>query len=366
MNICKHIMFILFAVLVTSCCDDDPDKPANDLARFPYDPVAYVQDVPNGFPALEIPADNPMTEAGVELGRFLFYDKLLSIDSTMSCASCHMQEFTFTDQLATTPGVDGINGRRSSMSLLNVAFFQNGLFWDGRAPSLEAQALGPVEDPLELHDTWPNVVNKLRRHEDYPRMFRAAFGIDSKTHMTKDLAVKAIAQFERQMVSSGQSKWDRVQANQAAFTDEELLGLDLFFDENDQVPDAECGHCHSPPLFSANDYFNNGLDEAMTLQDFPDFGRGEVSMVDLDNGKFRAPSLRNIEFTAPYMHDGRFQTLEEVLDHYISGGKESPNKDALILELGLNNEHKEALIAFMKTLSEPDFHEIEALSDPFD
>ena len=151
-----------------------------DLTDIPYEPVDYELVVPCGFPTMEIPADNPLTVDGVQLGRFLFYDPILSADSTMSCASCHLPSGVFTDNLAVSTGIDGIAGTRSSMSLLNVGYFYNGLFWDGRASTLEEQALLPVEDPIEMHNTWPNVVAKLQVHENYPKMFRKAFGIDEQ------------------------------------------------------------------------------------------------------------------------------------------------------------------------------------------
>ena len=204
------VVFILFAI---SCCKPDPVDPppevGDDLTNIPYNPVDYVIEVPEGFPEMEIPADNPMTMDGVELGRFLFWDPILSADKTMSCGSCHFPAGGFTDTLAVSVGIDGIPGRRSSMALENVGYFYNGLFWDGRAATLEDQALLPVEDPIELHHKWVDIVEEFKTHDFYPEMFRKAFGISNTSEITKELAAKAIAQFERTMVSSGQAKFDQ-------------------------------------------------------------------------------------------------------------------------------------------------------------
>lgn len=364
------VIMIVGFILMIGCGEDEmiPDNGSDeeiDLTTIPYNPESYEVTIPPHFPPLEVPADNPMTKAGVDLGRHLFYDPILSIDSTISCASCHMPKASFSDNLAISRGVDNALGERSSMSLLNVALYNRGLFWDGRVQTLEEQALAPVETPHELNNSWEEVEDRLQSHATYQEKFRKAFGIEKNTEITKELTAKAIAQFERIMISKGTAKYDRVELGLDVYTDEELLGRDLYFDENQFVPDAECGHCHSVPLMTANDYFNNGLDEAPTMTEFSDLGRGKVTGILLDNGKFRAPTLRNIIFTAPYMHDGRFQSLEEVIEHYDSGGKNSPNKDPLIRPLNLTNVQKEALVAFIMTMQEPDVMDIPELQNPF-
>ena len=346
-----------------ACCDE-PD--ATDLTDIPYSPEAYMPNVPSNFPPLEVPADNNLTVQGVDLGRRLFYDPILSSDSTMSCSSCHMPSGNFTDNLSTSKGVDGEFGTRSSMTLLNIAFSNTGLFWDGRIGTLEEQALLPVEDPIELHDTWPNVEAKLQRHKEYPALFRKAFGIDDATLITRDLAVKALAQFERIMISSGNSKYDKVIAGADVFTDLELDGHDIFFDVNEDLTrHAECGHCHNAPLFTTNEFFNNGIDEVNSLDDFLDLGKGEQTNKPFDNGTFKVPTLRNIEFSAPYMHDGRFETLDEVIDHYVSGGNHADNLAPVLRPLTLNEYDRSALIAFIRTLEDQDFMNNPLLSDPF-
>ena len=368
----RLISIMILLVVWTSSCDDDPPKPMPmgvDLTNITYDPVDYEINPPFGFPIFEVPEDNLITEDGVQLGRHLFYDPILSADSTMSCSSCHLPSGSFTDNKKVSAGIDGIPGKRSSMSLMNVGYFYTGLFWDGRVNTLEEQALLPVEDPIELHDTWQNVEEKLKNDVLYPELFRKAFGISNSDEITKELAVKAIAQFERILISTG-SKYDKVVAGVDGFSDEELLGFDLFFDENTDVPDAECGHCHAPPLFTSGEYFNNGIDSVSdvskeSLLEFLDPGLGAVTLDTLDYGKFRSPTLRNVEFTAPYMHDGRFSTLREVLDHYNSGGHPARNLDQNVKPLGLNEEELQALEAFIKTLSEPEFLNKEEYSNPF-
>jgi cytochrome c peroxidase len=360
----RLILTVLPAVLLLSACRKE--TPAGSLTDIPYAPEPVILQGPQGFPSMEIPPDNPTTLEGIDLGRRLFYDPVLSADYSMSCASCHLPGGSFTDNLAVSKGIDGTAGRRSSMSLLNIGFADQGLFWDGRSTTLEDQALLPVEDTIELHNTWTEVVDRLQEHDIYPELFRRAFGIERKDQITKELAAKAIAQFERTLISSGQSKYDRFFRGEVELSDEEFLGYVLFFDLDPDIPDAECGHCHNAPLFTTNQYFNNGIEPVSGLESFPDQGRGAVSGDNFDNGRFRVPTLRNIEFTAPYMHDGRFQTLGEVVEHYNSGGHFQVNKDPLIRPLGLLDYEKEALIAFIKTLSDTAFIQEPAHQNPFE
>lgn len=362
--------FIIYGLFFFFCfisCSDElkfDRLPIIDLTSIPFNPVFFDNSAPDSFPIFEQPDDNLMSVDGIQLGRHLFYDPILSKDSLISCATCHMPSGSFTDNLKTSIGVEGLNGKRSSMSLLNVGYYYNGLFWDGKVRTLEEQALLPIEDPLEMNTTWVEVIAKLQTHDTYPEMFRKAFGIDFSNEITKELAAKAIAQFERSLVSSGSSIYDKVEMGRAIYTDEELMGFRIFFDTTPDLPDGECFHCHSAPLMTNNEFMNNGLDEALEFTDFIDSGFGEVSGELINNGRFRVPTLRNIEFTAPYMHDGRFQTLEEVIDHYNSGGANSKGKDALLVPLGLNEEHKKALLAFLKTLNDEDFLNNEAYQNP--
>ena len=356
-----------------------PVDKSDDLTAIPYNPKAFTVDVPDTWQKNQfiIPADNPLTTKGIELGRMLFYDPILSLDSTISCSSCHLQAGGFTDNAAISSGVGGRTGSRSSMSLVNVGFHQKGLFWDGRTKTLEEQALQPIEDGNELREVWPNVVAKLKRHKKYPTLFREAFGISSKTEITKELAAKAMAQFERTIVSKN-SRFDKFLRSEIDYTDDELYGYYLFFnnDPEGKIPDAQCGHCHSPSdQFTDNIFRNNGLDEVNNLADFKDKGLGKVTGKLTDNGKFRTPTLRNAMLTAPYMHDGRFQTMEQVIDHYASGGKYAENVDPLITQVGtklpnnvyipLTKKQKAQLLAFLKTLTDNDFVQNPAYKSPF-
>ena len=366
----KTIFIFSLLILIGSCIGDDIVYSDGDLSDYPYDPQPYDLVQPVGFPSMFIPADNPLTIDGVELGRHLFYDPILSADSTMACAGCHLPELSFADGQKTSAGIDGIFGKRSSMSLLNIGYAEKGVFWDGRSNTLEEQALIPVEDPIELHDSWENVVEKLQGHPTYPKMFRKAFGINDTQEITKELAAKALAQFERTLLSFN-SRFDKVYLQEAGlFTDSEQRGFEMFFDKGGQgsgLPDAECGHCHNEPLMTTDDYFNNGLDSVKSLTEFLDWGRGLVTQDTFDNGKFRAPTLRNIALTAPYMHDGRFQTLEEVVDFY----NESPhhnngsNIDVNIRPLELTESQKEDIVNFLHTLTDTVFTTNPAFQNPF-
>jgi cytochrome c peroxidase len=298
-----------------------------------------------------VPNDNPQTVEGIALGRKLFYDPILSSDSTQACNTCHMvfDAFTVNDQFST--GVTGALGDRNSMPIFNVAWnWGEKFFWDGRAPSLEAQALGPVVNPKEMNNTWPNAVAALQAHPDYPGLFQDAFGtsvIDSF------LVAKAIAQFERTLIS-GNSKFDKYLRFETTLTASEINGFNIFMDENA----GDCFHCHGSannPLWTDNSFHNNGLDATFT-----DLGLGAVTGDPNDNGKFKTPSLRNLVFTNPYMHDGRFATLDDVINHYSEGLVNSPTIDPLMKSVGqggvqLTPSQKADLKAFLLTLTDGDF-----------
>ncbi|MFN0037705.1 MAG: cytochrome-c peroxidase [Saprospiraceae bacterium] len=376
----KTALGLALAIGILACHDLPPLPPqtGGDLEDIPYDPQPYTIVKPDFFPNVPVPADNPMTVDAVQLGRRLFYDPILSADSTQSCSSCHLPQGNFTDNKAVSKGIDGIAGRRSSMALLNIAYATNGLFWDGRSPSLEDQALRPVEDPIELHHTWPQVVEQLKDHPAYPALFRKAFGIKDRSEMTKELAAKALAQFERILISSGTSKFDQyVQTqNPDVFDEEELDGYLMYFEEAWKyglaLPDAQCFHCHGGITLTGNNYFNNGLDAVASLGDFVDKGRFEVTGNWSDQGKFRSPTLRNIALSAPYMHDGRFQTLEEVVANYAKKGKGVSNEDPNLPLMGLNapnntlgEAHKKALVKFLHTLTDTVFVKNPDIQNPF-
>jgi len=368
------LLFILIGSLFACKKDNDPTPSpgpttpiTKDLSDIRYQPTAAAITRPANFPIMEVPADNPLTQEGIALGRRLFFDPILSSNKEMACASCHFPANGFTDNLAVSKGVDGIAGTRSSMALFNIGYYTKGLFWDGSVTTLEEQALLPVEDPIELHHNWEEVTEELSQHNLYPTLFRQAFGIEKSNDITKELAVKAIAQFERSIISSD-SKYDKVIRGDDFFEDEEYNGWYMFFDVGGDLPDAECAHCHNAPLFTVNDYFNNGLDSVADLNSFKDLGLGAITNKVFDNGKFRAPTLRNIALTAPYMHDGRFQTLEAVINHYNEGVHYIDNVDPLLLKpggLGLSAQNKKDLLAFLHTLTDTTFVNDPAYQSPF-
>lgn len=296
------------------------------------------------FPDPPFPEDNALTRQGVDLGRRLFYDPILSGDSTQACADCHTQVSAFSDEgRRFSVGIDGIEGDRNAPALINVGWGRL-FFWDGRAKSLEIQALEPVHNPIEMHLEWEEALARLQRHPEYPNFFREAFGDEG---VTVDRTVKAIAQFERTLVSNN-SKYDRYLRRETELSASEKHGEELFFNER-----GDCFHCHPKGLFTDNDFHDIGLEV-----DPVDGGLGEVTQNPFDMGKFKTPTLRNIELTTPYMHDGRFRTLDEVLDHYNGNAVGSPNVDPLIrvgTGLGLTDGEKQDIIAFLKTLTDPSF-----------
>ena len=320
------------------------------------EPPAPAEPAPD-FAAILYPADNPSTAAGVALGERLFYDPVLSVDGTVSCATCHRPELAFTDGKRVSTGVGGLSGTRNALGLTNVGYLHHPLFWDGRADDLETQALHPVGTPHEMGGSWPAAVARLRA-AGYGEAFAAAFGTSG---IDSSRVGRALAQYQRTLVSRD-SKYDRVRRGEATYTEQEALGHALFFDFGDDpegawagLPTAECAHCHTPPHFTNQRFENNGLDEAARLTDFPDPGRGAVSGTPYDNGRFRTPGLRNVALTAPYMHDGRMATLEEVVEHYATGGHYAENRSPNVHPLGLSEEQKAALVAFLHTLTDTSF-----------
>ncbi|MDO7846105.1 cytochrome c peroxidase [Hymenobacter sp. M29] len=337
-------------------CKHDSDTPDPEGPLVP--PTAYNLTVPTNFPAMQTtPADNPLTNEGVALGRQLFYEKALSLNSTVACASCHKQELAFSDGLARATGVNGTTTTRSSMSLANLAW-ERKLTWDGAATGLENQARIPIENPLEMHQSLSAGVAKLQATDTYPALFRKAFGSST---ISEANVLKALAQFERTLIS-GNSRFDRFQrGDRSALTAYEQQGLILFYTHPDATHrGGNCSDCHAGDLQTDNAFRNNGLDATFT-----DKGLGALTGLATDNGKFRVPSLRNIALTAPYMHDGRFATLEQVMNHYNQQVvRNSPNVDPLLLEatntrsgstLDLTTDEKAQIVAFMRTLTDSTF-----------
>ena len=302
------------------------------------------------FPLPDLPRDNPLIEERVALGRALFNETALSRDNTISCASCHVANFAFTDARRFSLGVRGQKGTRNSMPLFNLAW-KTSFFWDGRAPSLRAQALVPIEDHTEMDETLERVIAKLAEKKEYPPLFAAAFGSLEITAEKIGLAVENFLL----TLTSFDAKFDRALRGKATLSADEQRGFELFmteFDPRTGQRGADCFHCHGGPLFSDHQFHNNGLAPS---EDDP--GRFRVTKLEADRGKFATPSLRNIARTAPYMHDGRFATLEEVVAHYSSGVKRTATLDPNLAKhpeggLQLSREDQRALVAFLKTLGE--------------
>ncbi len=346
----KYFVFLLLA-FVLGCKDPKPPTPPEQ----PYEPTPVTLELPYLFPKMEIPEDNPLTEEGIALGRKLFYEPMLSGNGTQSCAGCHLQTNSFAEPTRFSTGIDGLTGRRNAMPIINVGWMDK-LFWDGRANGVEDQATFPVVDPLEMHADWSQVVEKLKTIPSYQELFRKAF---KTSGITKERTVKAIAQFERTMVSY-HSKTDEVAVigGGVFYDDLEQEGHDLFFSER-----GDCFHCHSGILFTDNLFHNNGLD---SIHD-ADKGLYEVTHNHADIGKFKTPTLRNIAFTAPYMHDGRFETLDEVLDFYATSVQFSATLDPLMGHQGgisMTSHERIAMKAFLMTLSDTTFLNNPAFSKP--
>lgn len=317
------------------------------------------------FPPMPQSPDNPLSKQGVELGRFLFYDPILSRDSSMSCSSCHRQEKAFSDSPRQfSSGLHEEKLTRNTMPLFNLAWYES-FFWDGKAASIEEQVLHPVKAHNEMDLSWEKAVRRINRSAFYPQKFKVAFGsvvIDSI------LIAKAIAQFERSLISYN-SKYDKVLRGESYFTKDEYQGFVLI---NDQTK-GDCLHCHTTDadaLGTTGGFSNNGLEAVFHPDSFPDKGKAGISGRHEDLGKFKIPSLRNIALTPPYMHDGRFETLQEVINFYSEGVQYSPYVDP---KMGfahhggarLSDLEKKQILAFLHTLTDSSFITDPAYANPF-
>jgi cytochrome c peroxidase len=318
---------------------------------------------PDYFVKMKQPDSAVFRAEVAELGRHLFYDPVLSGDNSVSCATCHQQQRAFSDGMAVSVGIRGRRGVRNSISLANVGYRYKGLFWDGRAGTLEESIVHPLTDHREMDSSWEEVLRSLNRDLYYQDAFTRAFGKNG-TPIRKEQVEGALAQFMRSLISAD-SKFDRVLLGRDSFNELENMGFHIFFDSMEDLPDGECGHCHTDPLFTSLEYANNGIEAVKELKDMPDLGRAMISGKPFDRGRFRIPSLRNVALTAPYMHDGRFLTLEEVVDHYAAGGNFQLNTSPNVRPLKLNDQHKAALIAFLHTLTDTSFIQDKRFSNPF-
>jgi len=299
------------------------------------------------LPILSVPADNPQTDAKIRLGQQLYFDTRLSADNTISCATCHAPETGWANHGKTDTGIKGQVGGRNSGTIIDAGYmkFQ---FWDGRAGTLEEQALGPIHNPIEMGETLDNVVLKLNAIPGYKRQFNEVFGTDVNT----DGIAKAIAAFERTIVS-GPAPFDRyLQGDPSAMTPAAVRGMKIFNGK------GHCTPCHSGPTFSDQGFHNLGV--GYKDGKFADVGRYEVTKADKDMGAFKTPGLRNVDETNPYLHDGTEATLEDVINLYDRGGVPNPNLDRLMLPLHLTAAEKTDLVEFLKSLSGP----VPAISAP--
>lgn len=296
--------------------------------------------VPEGFPQPAIPDDNQLTYARVELGKKLFYDKSLSLDSTISCASCHFPEKAFTDPRPVSIGVDGKKGIRNSISLANVTY-QNEFFRDGGAHTIEMQVAAPLEDTNEMATGILALIERLESNETYQKMAQEAYG----RKMDAFVLTRAIGAFQRTLIS-GNSPYDQyINGDSTALNPSEKRGMKLFFGDK-----TKCAECHSGFMLTDFTYRNIGL-----YKSYKDTGRARITTLSQDVGKFRVPSLRNIALTGPYMHDGSVKTLEEVVEIYMEGGKGHRNQDPLIQPFHLTAIEQKDLINFMNSLTDSTF-----------
>ncbi|WP_405206628.1 cytochrome-c peroxidase [Aquimarina sp. LLG6339-5] len=374
----KYIPPICLVLMISiSCSTDDytdiPDASIEYLTlNLPESPFNYADiPLPDFFLNNELqsedntPNNNIITDHGATLGRVLFYDNKLSLNNTISCASCHIQENGFSDPRQFSIGFDGGLTSRNSMGLSNAKFYDNGrFFWDERAPTLEVQSLMPIQDLVEMGMSLPELETKLANEEYYTILFTNAFGDEV---ITSERIALALSQFIRSIVSY-QSKFDdglaqsqNINNDFPNFTDSENRGKTLFMSNQ-----TRCFDCHATNVFVGDNARNNGLDATIT-----DLGVGDITGNNNDFGAFKVPSLRNIALTAPYMHDGRFGTLEQVIEHYNSGLQNNPNLDNRLTQgnnvrrLNLSNVDKQALVDFLNTLTDEEFIRNEKYANPF-
>lgn len=333
----KRIPIFIWAAFLLSGCSKDPVVP-------------YPLDVPSWFPKMEIPAENQLTQARVDLGRKLFYEPLLSLDSSISCSSCHLQEKAFTDGRLLSLGVDDAIGMRNAPTLANIGFAPY-FFHDGGVLTLELQSQQPIFSVDEMRFSIAGFLQRIANDQEYKRMFQEAYGREPDAFGI----TRAIASFERTLIS-GNSRFDQYeyQGISDALSASEIRGRELFFSSQ-----AKCSSCHEPPLFTNYAFENIGL-----YLNYADSGRARISHLEEDKGKFKVPTLRNIELTGPYMHDGSFQTLQEVIEHFNTGGVGHPNQSEDVKPLNLTEEQKADLVAFLSTLTDQAFIIDQRLSDP--
>lgn len=350
MRSCQVVLIVGLLGLCHVSCKQKP-TPAPRPESKPIGSAITIA-APLGLPPLPIPRDNPPTAETVALGRRLYYDRALSVDNTVSCATCHAPQSGFGDGRQVSIGVRGQMGTRNASTVFNSAYYTT-QFWDGRAPSLEKQVEGPLTNPVEMDNTLDRLERQLNADPSYRAEFKKAFGADSITY---EMVEKSIASFERTVVS-GNSPFDRFTygGDKKALSASAQRGLEVFRDPKK----GNCAVCHTIgekyALFTDNKFHNLGVGVKLGINgtaEFTDLGRFKETNVEADKGAFKTPSLRNIALTAPYMHDGSHKTLKEVIDFYIGGGNSNPYRDKEIHPLDfLTGKERADLQEFLKSLT---------------
>jgi cytochrome c peroxidase len=376
-SLLRHAALLHLAASLFFGCATEPGEPLV-IEDFDYEdeelPDYFLEATVGGVGGASVvsidntPSDNPTTNEGANLGRVLFYDEHLSANGTIACASCHQAEFGFSDDRRLSEGFEGGDTGRHSMGLTNARFYGPGMFfWDQRAETLEDQVLMPFQDPVEMGMTLDTLVAAVADQDFYPPLFDAAFG-DSE--VTSDRISQALAQFVRSLVSyasrydEGRAQASSVVADFPNFSDAENLGKRMFMNSPMQPDGVGCAVCHGGESMSAPTANNNGLE----IDSEDDAGYGDVTGRAADMGTFKAPSLRNIAVRGRFMHDGRFDSLREVVDHYADSVEMHPNLGVPLSRhtMDLDDEHREALVAFMETLTDADMLQAPRFASPFE
>lgn len=333
MRVYRYLLFVAPTLLLLACAKEDGDA---DPVRTD---VPFIVSMPAGAPDLPVPEDNRPTQARVELGKALFFDEALSLGKGISCASCHHSTHAFSDTVALSSGANDLPGFRNSPPLSNLAY-HHGFFRDGGIPTLEQQVLAPIHTDNEMASNIVEVAEQLRGIARYEDLSRLAYDRE----LDPFVITRAIACYERTLVS-GWSRYDRFQyeGDETALNASEQQGLAIFNSE-----EAGCAGCHAGYDLSDHSYRNIGT----SLDHSIDPGRERITLDPADLGKFKVPTLRNVAITGPYMHDGSMATLEEVVEHFASGGVADPNKDPLVRPLELSQQDKSALVAFLQALTD--------------
>lgn len=327
------IIFSFLSFFFFSCDNEDNSE------------EVFFYEFPDHFPEPIIPEDNKLTESRIKLGERLFFDPILSRDSTISCATCHKPELAFADNKPTTPGIENRPGTRNVPSILNVVY-QARLLREGSVPTIEGQVLVPIQEHNEFDSEWPAVLDKLNNKQEYLDLLFEANYISPTTNDRMEYfepyaVTRAIASYERTLISAD-SKYDNYLKGNYDFTEAERLGYNLFMSDS-----LNCSSCHSGVLFTNMRFYSNGI-----YQEYSDPGRFRLTNLESDKGVFKVPSLRNVTITPPYMFDGSFDTLKDVILHYSTGGKDHINKSDKIKSFQLKQEEIDAIIAFLETLSD--------------